>query len=254
MAQSVWVPFGRRVLQGVVYETSPRSAVEETKDIISVIDPSPLLSQAQLNLARWISERYLTSLFDATALMLPPGFRRRIHTFLSVRSNGNDLSLTPGQQRVVNYVKRRGTVNLETLKRGLGTNAAATAERLARKGLLDSESRWARPQARPKYVTSVRLAIDKEQAASQVEALRQKRATRRAALIDALITHDSPISSAELRDMGINLSVARGLEEQGLVVIEQVRVHRDPLGYKSFQRSSPPPAYRAPAGSLAGHI
>jgi len=129
---------------------------------------------------------------------------------------------------------------LETLKRGLGTRAATTAEQLARKGLLNREWRWARPKVRPRYVASFRLAIDKEQGAKQVAVLRQKRATRMAALLDVLVNQDEPILSTELRDIGVNPSVGRALEAQGLVVIEQARVHRDPLGHKQFQRASPP--------------
>ncbi len=239
-AQSVWVPFGRRVLQGIVYEIGPTSAVEETKDVISVIDPSPLLSQAQLNLARWISGRYLTSLFDATALMLPAGFRRRILTFFSIAPVCHDKPSSPGQKRVFDYVQRRGTVELESMKKGLGVKAVNAAERMAKKGILNREWRWARPKIGPKYVNAVRLAIDKDEAAIQMEALRKKRATRRSALIGALIDHGGPLSYAELRGLDIDPSVARELEKQGLVIIDRIRVHRDPLGYKSFQRSSQP--------------
>ena len=44
--QAVLVPFGERVLQGIVLELTALPAVEDTKDILSVIDPEPLLSPA----------------------------------------------------------------------------------------------------------------------------------------------------------------------------------------------------------------
>ncbi len=71
IGDAVWVPFGDKVLQGIVLELSPLPAVEETKEIIDVI--APTLDFTHVSLARWISEYYLSNLFDAVALMLPPG-------------------------------------------------------------------------------------------------------------------------------------------------------------------------------------
>jgi primosomal protein N' (replication factor Y) len=44
--QAVWIPFGDRLLQGMVMELTEYPAVEETRDIVGVIDPAldkPLL-------------------------------------------------------------------------------------------------------------------------------------------------------------------------------------------------------------------
>ncbi|MBI2846333.1 MAG: primosomal protein N' [Chloroflexi bacterium] len=73
--QGVSVPFGDKVLQGVVFELTPSPSVEETKKVISPIESQPLLSSVQLQLARWISARYMSSLFESVAPMLPPEFR-----------------------------------------------------------------------------------------------------------------------------------------------------------------------------------
>jgi len=42
VGQAVWVPFGDKILQGIVLELSPYPAVEETKEIIEVIESHPL--------------------------------------------------------------------------------------------------------------------------------------------------------------------------------------------------------------------
>ena len=39
--QLVWVPFGRRTLQGVVIELAPAPQVEATKDILQPVEPAP---------------------------------------------------------------------------------------------------------------------------------------------------------------------------------------------------------------------
>ena len=63
--QAVWVPFGEKTLQGIVVEITDVPAVPEVRDIISLIQPEPLLTKTNLKLARWLSDYYLAPLFSA---------------------------------------------------------------------------------------------------------------------------------------------------------------------------------------------
>ena len=58
--QLVWVPFGRRVAQGVVVELAAAPQVEITRDVLQSIEPSPLLSS--VNGKSWDTWRILISL------------------------------------------------------------------------------------------------------------------------------------------------------------------------------------------------
>ena len=70
----MYVPFGPRVVRGIVTGLSDISTVPETRDIISVISPLPLVTAGRVRLAFWIAEYYMAPVFSALALMLPPGF------------------------------------------------------------------------------------------------------------------------------------------------------------------------------------
>ena len=127
VGQAVWVPFGDKLLQGIVLELSDHPSVEETRDIAGVIEPRPLLSPSHVLLARWLSEHYLSPLFDAVALMLPPGFERKVVTFISspLTSGEQDVSsLTPKQRNVLELVRRQGKVSLRELEKTLGIRQA----------------------------------------------------------------------------------------------------------------------------------
>ena len=54
--QAVLVPFGERTLQGVVLALSLVPAVEDTREIIDIVEPEPVLSRHHISLARWISD------------------------------------------------------------------------------------------------------------------------------------------------------------------------------------------------------
>ncbi len=94
VGDAVWVPFGDRLLQGVVLKLSPYPAVEETREIDSIIEPQPLLSQHHVSLSCWLSDYYLSPLFDAVSLMLPPGFERNAVRLRYVRDE-NVIAVIP---------------------------------------------------------------------------------------------------------------------------------------------------------------
>lgn len=76
VGSGVWVPFGARVLQGVVTSLTDSSSISEIRMISDILGTSPLVSPERIQLALWIADYYLAPVFSAVALMLPPGFER----------------------------------------------------------------------------------------------------------------------------------------------------------------------------------
>ncbi|MCK5645987.1 MAG: hypothetical protein KAH97_04360, partial [Anaerolineales bacterium] len=54
--------FGKRRVQGIVISLSETSPVAETKPIEMLVDPQPVLTSAQLQLAHWMAAETLTPL------------------------------------------------------------------------------------------------------------------------------------------------------------------------------------------------
>jgi primosomal protein N' len=77
LGQLVEVPFRNSMLQGVIVglsDTPPQDI--DTRPIASVLDPTPALTRTQIELAHWLSARYLAQLSSCVWLCLPPGTRR----------------------------------------------------------------------------------------------------------------------------------------------------------------------------------
>ena len=244
VGQAVWVPFGEKILQGIVLELSPYPAVAETREIIDVIEHRPLLSPAQVILARWISEYYLSPLFDAVALMLPPGFERKALTFVSAAPNLNDhdlSSLSPAQQQVMELVRKKSSLNLKELEKRVGKKKAQTmTSQLVGRGLVTRSYGIEPVKISTKRVPYLCLNVANSQAREMAAKLRGKRAVKQANLLNFLAEQSEPVPLTEARQRtGANKSVADVLIGKGLVTLQQIEVKREPISYQGITPSSP---------------
>ena len=78
----VWVPFGERLLQGIVVGLRETASVAETRLLESLVLDEPVLTHIQIALARWMSGHTLAPLLDCLRLMLPPGLLRSAEPLL----------------------------------------------------------------------------------------------------------------------------------------------------------------------------
>ncbi|MFC1948059.1 primosomal protein N' [Chloroflexota bacterium] len=242
--QAVWVPFGERLLQGVVMELTEYPAVEETRDIIDVIDPNPVLSPEQIELAYWISRYYLAPLFDAVSLMLPPGYERKAVTFVrTTKAHDVDLSShTPDKALFVEYLLREGRTSLKTLEKQFGQKKAQRlVSWLVKSGHGVREYELEPVKARPKLDSYAKLTLDSIDSEKILAELRNTRRTQKqAALYEFLKEKGEPVLVSEaLRLTGFTRSTLDSLIKKGLVMIEQVEVRRDPLSGNTVNLSFP---------------
>jgi len=244
VGQAVWVPFGEKLLQGIVLELSDYPSVEETKEVAGLIEPRPILSPAHVSLSYWISQHYLSPLFDAVALMLPPGFERKALTYISAPLISDDFdlfSLTAEQRHALELVRRQGKVSLKQLEKTLGKKKAqTTVSQLVRRGLAARSYELEPIRVSPKEELYLSLAVDADEAQQEAAKLYKKRAKKQAALLDFLTQQSQPVSLAEARHrVNCDKAVADALVNKGLITIKYIEVRRDPLALQSIAPSYP---------------
>lgn len=69
----VTVPFGGRILDGVVVSVEDFSEFDNLKEISSVLDEKPFCEEDAIDLAIWIRNRWFSRYYDALRLFMPPG-------------------------------------------------------------------------------------------------------------------------------------------------------------------------------------
>src|SRR5579872_3267634 len=67
----VLVPFRQQRMMGIVVELHERKPSVATKNILSVVDPTPVLDEQLLRLGRWIADYYLAPIGEVFRTMLP---------------------------------------------------------------------------------------------------------------------------------------------------------------------------------------
>ncbi len=239
VGQLVWVPFGPRRLQGLILALSDISPVEKTKDLYEIIDPQPVLSPAQIQLARWISHYYLAPLFDCVRLMLPPGIEQRAETVVELRADAPPPRNPTRQQRIIlELLRGHGPQQLSQIRRQLRMeNVRPVVDQLVRRGLVITRSDISKPRVRPKQARFVRLTADD----AQIEqALRRRsgqdppplgRPSKQADVLLTLAESEDPLPTLREVHAAVHCSEGpiRALAEKGLVEITEGRQLVAPL-------------------------
>ena len=234
VGQPVWIPFGERTLQGIVMELTEFPAVEEPREIIGNIEEEPEISPHYLTLARWISDYYLSPLFDAVSLMLPPGFERKAITCINVTDHDADTSSLPEEQKkVFQRVLSEDGVELSQIEKALGKRKAQTlVSQMVKRGLFTRSYKIGPVRIKPKKELYINL--------NSTEAESVKLSDKQTVLIDYLKDKKGPIAWAEVRqETGCSKAIASSLENKGLVTFQQVEVRREPISYKDISLSHP---------------
>lgn len=242
VGQSVWVPFGHRVIQGVVVQHSEQPAVAETREIVGIIADLPRLSPLQMKLGQWISEHYLAPLFDALSLMLPPGCERQAIVSFGLADSEADVPLTTEERQVLDLVKGKKKATLSALEKAFGkTMARQVTDQLLGRGLITRTLELEQARIRPKTVPYVRLVATREEIEAAKARLDKSRAHRQVELLQFLTDQIEPIPVGELKKrLNCSRATIRTLEREHLVSVERVKVRRDPLAHLSITPVPPP--------------
>lgn len=240
----VTAPFGRRKVQGVVVRTLQQPSVPETRPIDGLLDPEPVMSPEQIELARWISDYYLTPLIESLTLMIPPGLSQQADSLYQLQ-NPEAQGDSELQSQIISLLKRRGDLRGRQLGRALSRrNWQPAADALVRKEIVSRTSVLDDPGVRPKTVRTVRLAVTPDRARAQYDQLGRPGAQaikRRQAIMETLISEARPLEVtwlyAEHNAKSYDLDL---LEDRGLISLGETEIVRDPIEAIEFVAAEAP--------------
>lgn len=228
---AVWVPFGARLLQGMVVSLSDIPSVPEIKEIDGLIGTTPLLNDNQLTMARWLSDYYLAPLFDCISLMLPPDFLRKSITCVAATEKAASYDKSTLNEKEFQLLQMLGNSRETTvteLEQKLGKRAVQNAvNHLVTLNIIRRSYQIQPPTVKAKLELYANLAISSQQARDAAAGFKSK---KQALLLDFLTQQLQPVAWRELREkFGFTRPILNALVEKGFISLTQVRVNRDPI-------------------------
>jgi len=235
IGQLVTIPFGKQKVQGVTLRFVDQPSVAETKEILEIVDPAPVLTTVQIALADWMAEANFSPLAAMINLMLPAGLSQQADIQYSVNSDQLPVSSEFGQvqNRLLKLLNERGPLRgrqIDTHFRNVDWRKAA--EWLVRRGVLGKKSVLPPPRVRTKYIRVAQLAVPLQDAEAVMPELGKTETTqkRRAAALRYLMQELDEVNvSWVYAESGCNLSDLQILAESGLIVLRENEIWRDPL-------------------------
>ena len=240
----VTIPFGSQVVQGIILELIDHPQVPQTKDIREILDPQPVVTPLQIQLARQIAEDTLSPLGITLHAMLPAGLSVRVDSEYALTERSRDRledgepvypELTRAQRRLVDLLVERGPLRGRQIQHALPQKRwQQTAGALERRGVITSRSVLESPSVSPKTQRFVELTADPQQVEEQMDSLARagypEALTRRQHLLRLLLNAEEALDVSTLYEKtGGNLADLRQLAKRDLVRITERRVIRDPL-------------------------
>jgi len=180
----VLVPFRQQRMTGIIVELHDRKPSVQTKSVLSVLDPAPVLDEQLLRLGRWIADYYLAPIGEVFRTMLPLSaeFKRSIGyritedgqmaLHLAGMSGSSARSRrTPEEQaaefRVLDYLAGRDSpeaaplVREATLRSAVGISKSILAGMVRKKWLIREDTSAAREATRTIKVAVLKSAQGK---------------------------------------------------------------------------------------------
>ncbi|MFP4458310.1 MAG: primosomal protein N' [Candidatus Zixiibacteriota bacterium] len=112
----VMVPLGNRVVWGIISKIHDKKPDFETKDILDFPDDYPLLSHNMMELARFVSRYYFTSMGLVLSLFVPKSGKQKMHIKCIDDASGEIFSgkalpeLTPKQKELWDIIRQKKSV------------------------------------------------------------------------------------------------------------------------------------------------
>ncbi len=217
----VRVPFGPRVLQGIVVRLADSSPVAETRDIEALLDPQPVLSPAQIELARWMSGYYLAPLLNCLYQMLPPGLSRQAQLLVEQAESVSSPDELSGTQRaLLKYLEERGHQEWRALGRAVDLPDWEEAlEELIWRGLVVKRWTLAPPAVQIETAPVACLTVGGREIELSLPNL--SGAPKQVEVLQLLAESDDPLLSLDslCRVADCSEEVVRALEEKGWATI-----------------------------------
>lgn len=221
----VIVPFGQRRVEGYVVGFADQADVAKLKEIVDVLDPEPPLTKELVQLADWISYRYLASKAASVQALLPAGIRAKTSVRLSV-GKAPTTGISQKEQEVLTYIDQQEAVLKDhLLKEHPGWRTMLKS--LTTRGILQEKHEVAQG-VQTLFISTVSCNLSDADFARVMEQI-PVRAFKQREVAEWIRLHGPSVPLKDvIRSARTTYSTVKSLVEKGVLVMGKEEERRDP--------------------------
>ncbi|MDA3823723.1 MAG: primosomal protein N', partial [Bacteroidales bacterium] len=235
----VMVQFGQKKLySGIIKETHQRAPEKfEAKEIISILDEYPLISDIQLMFWNWISGYYMCTLGEVMNAALPNGLKLASETVFSVDPNFKQPGLLNDQENLLlEFMEEDSSISLDEIRKGpLGDDGIHIVKKLVDKGAVIADQ-YLKKAYKPRKVSCISIAEEYKDEKALVALLEsiskapaQVKALEEYARLSQIYDDKLDPKEVEKQDLiraGVAAHAITGLRKKGIFVAYEIIVSR----------------------------
>ncbi|MCT4508486.1 MAG: primosomal protein N' [Tepidibacter sp.] len=235
----VLVSFGKanKPIEAFVFDiSSEKDGNFRVKEIIDILDKTPILKQRDIELVKWMREEYICTFMDAINCIYPKGVRLTNYKVVTLIYFQYD-NISSKEQSLIDEIKNnKNQMKIDKLVVKFGKSVNNTIKKLKDKKILDIH--WEYKNIKnEKYIQNISLNV-KTNIDDLIESLNKKRAFKQAQIIGFLKDNEN----AEINDVMSILNVTKksidSLIKKGYVNIQKLDYYRKPkLDYKIKEKN-----------------
>lgn len=239
----VSVPFGRsnKPIEAIVVSLreniSEDADISKIKEIDDILDESPLISSENIDLIKWMRNRYMCTYIDCLNLFYPKGYSLETRKIVEIRKIEDEFELEDEEMKLINTLRL--------------SSSAATYEDLTKnftkKLISDMKKKrlikiiWEyKDKKNEKFIKYISLADTMENIEKLVKDKKYRLGSKQKELIKFLSLNESVEQDALMQLLELSRSTIKSLESKGIVKIEMVEYYRksiNKLAYKDKEIS-----------------
>ncbi|MDP5273363.1 primosomal protein N' [Chengkuizengella axinellae] len=243
----VGVRFGPRMIQGFVVELLEQSEVDDRKlkSIESVLELQPSLTEELVELAKWMSRRYLCNEITALQVMLPGALKAKYEKYIALAEDSGSDSLTNDplhakgemQNEIIHFIKKKQTVEMNELLTRFPNASMLIKKLIINEILIETQN------IKNRVSTKKVLMVYPPDNITMLEGYKQelsKQAHKQLEVLQFFIDQPKPIQLSELtKRLNTSSSSIKSLASKQWLKLESTEIYRDPYQKHDFKQSYP---------------
>lgn len=239
--ERVLVPFGARNKseEAVIVALTDKSDYDKLKTIKKFLDKTPMFSRSQLDLCRWLQEKYLCSFSQAYKQIKPPRAGAKIQQWLiSVREPMSEEKLSPTQEKLLKALSERdGTAEYSEISEQVGARGLKSAAYALKDiGIIDICENI-KENIRAKYIRMAKLECSIDDGYELAQELSERRAKTQANMVLALCDCGDMACADLISAVNGSYSALNSLCEKGIASIYKEQIVRKAYDEEKYERT-----------------